>query len=617
MNEQYRSNRFKEDNPLKFMCRYNYQKSPFTPSSERINQSDDFSPSALFETKKKEVYEHFEGYSVFFNKKENSTEDDNKFSEDIYFSRRKRNRGNNSIIKTNKIKLNQINDNKNNDIPTIYNKENAINIKWVYKTENNYTHNLNKNETLFEYTSFFNPDDYINDLENHNSSKLLYEDMPIIPEKKSQDSKKTMTLADVLKEGKNKKKNETNNKSNINKKNKRIKLKCKKQNKTRQKSNEDKNMNSNIQLNAKKGKEIAVKICPENLETIPGNNKIILTQEKTNKKENQNLSKIKKPNLKKNLFITTTNKQKSDINNSILSKAKIKEKTRDQVPVLINMNHNKVSNNINQEQRKNCSESRNTGINNIEKEEKNIKISDQQFIEISKKSEDRNNIVKIKKNVFSNYYQKINSLIKENNLKLLKFNHKKIESIAIGDNLDLCNVPMKDIIPIISDNQIQIIDKLLENYKGKEVTELLEKTFNQYLKDFIKNDWTEFAKGIKEKQINFYIHKKYKNIIKDMISKQLDNDLKEIKKFIHFKGSKKKISYTNKKDYDEFINKNYEVKDIKNFENFVKTIENYENIKFDYDNFSKTEKKTIDAHIQDLKTLAEIFKEFFEVKKEK
>ena len=176
---------------------------------------------------------------------------------------------------------------------------------------------------------------------------------------------------------------------------------------------------------------------------------------------------------------------------------------------------------------------------------------------------------------------------------------------------------MKDIIPIISDNQNQIIDKLLENYKGKEVTELLEKTFNQYLKDFIKNDWTEFAKGIKEKQINFYIHKKYKNIIKDMISKQLDNDLKEIKKFIHFKGSKKKISYTNKKDYDEFINKNYEVKDIKNFENFVKTIENYENIKFDYDNFSKTEKKTIDAHIQDLKTLAEIFKEFFEVKKEK
>ena len=112
--------------------------------------------------------------------------------------------------------------------------------------------------------------------------------------------------------------------------------------------------------------------------------------------------------------------------------------------------------------------------------------------------------------------------------------------------------------------------------------------FSQCLESFIENDWEKFEKEAKEKQINFYIHKKYKIIIDDMESKQLNTELEKIKKFIHFKAQKDE-KQSNNKEIDELKDKYYDVWDKENFESFIQNIEFYKNLKFDYDNFTEKE----------------------------
>ena len=172
---------------------------------------------------------------------------------------------------------------------------------------------------------------------------------------------------------------------------------------------------------------------------------------------------------------------------------------------------------------------------------------------------------------------------------------------------------MKELIPKISDNEDKLINDILNNYKETEVSKLLEMNFSQCLESFIENDWEKFEKEAKEKQINFYIHKKYKIIIDDMESKQLNTELEKIKKFIHFKAQKDE-KQSNNKEIDELKDKYYDVWDKENFESFIQNIEFYKNLKFDYDNFTEKEKKNINDYIQGLKKLAEEFCPFFEKK---
>lgn len=635
------------DTSSNFLCTPEKKKTP--------DNSDNNSQSALYEAQENEklmeTSENHENILSCFFEKENLTESQNEPYDDIYYlSGKKTNRENiNSIrsnmspsffegcmncsdkqinnnlmssnLETKKVKLNQANKNQKKNITKKNKKEKKVmNIKWVKKNESNNPNNINENEIIFDSVLYPSQEDYIN-INNQNDSPKITNGMSMkLEEKSDEEASKAITLTEIRKEDKKKKKVEKAYKPSPIRGVQRIKYENLYQNKIRQENDKDINMNFNIQLYVNKGK-IIPKINPGNHGIISDgdDDEITSKQEDIKKKENCNNSKKIKPNTRKNRFIFKTERQNIYSKNSIISKAGIKENKSNQVPNLINIDLNKVNININQEQIKNCGEIKNTGIHIFEKEEhkeENKIIYTQQFIEISKKNEDKNNLPKLKRSVFSNYYQKINSLINEETLKLKKFNPKKIESITKKDNLPLYGSVMKELIPKISDNNEKLINDILNIYKGKEVSKLLEMNFSQCLKSFRENDWDKFEKEAKDKQINFYIQKKYKIVIDDMKSKQLNTELEKIKKFIHFRNTKEE-NQSNNIEIDKFKDKYYNVKDKEKFESFIQNIEIYKNLKFDYEHFSEKEKKNINNYIQSLKKLGEDFCPFFEKKKGK
>ena len=330
-----------------------------------------------------------------------------------------------STLKTNTINLIQENENKKKNVATINNKENKVNIKLVNKNESNNLNNLFENETIIDSELYQYQENYINS-QNQNNLEQLNHGISMELEEIPKEANKSIISTDALKEDKIKKKVGKADKPVFFKSNQRNKYENVNinPNKISQESDKDININANIQLYANKGKKITPKFNSGNLGIIPDDDdEIISKQENSKEKENSNNSKKIKPNTKKNRFIITNEKQNIYIKNSIISIARKNENIIYPVPNLINMNLNKENLNINQEKIENCGEIKNVGINIFEKEEQkeeNGIIYTQQFIEISKKNEAKNDLPKLKRYVFGNYYQNINSLIKEESLKLKK-----------------------------------------------------------------------------------------------------------------------------------------------------------------------------------------------------
>ena len=405
-------------------------------------------------------------------------------------------------------------------------------------------------------------------------------------------------------------------------------------------------VNDNIDLNKKEDKSNElennerIKAEKEKLNKISDNNTEIIAEENFKENVSRKSSETKKQNIIKIKFITTKD-PKIDSNNSICSETEVKEKLNKPCPNLNNIN-------LNQGQTEYCREIKETRTNIIAKEEPkegNGIIYGQDFLKIQKKIREDNNIVKIKKKVLDNYLKNINSEIKEENLKLEKFNPEYIGNINSKENMDLYNSKMKDVIIAISEktkkeneetdekNQFVLEEKIPENKNKQiiaelelkyneetEVRKLLEMKFSDYLKSFIENekDWNEFVEESREDQKKFYIQKKYKKVIDDMRKRQCNKDLEEIKKYICFrepnsKGKKlieeyKKENGNEKKiELDKFEYYYYKIINEEGFKSYIKSKPEYKNLKFDYDD----EKKNIDAYIDNLKYLAENYYEFF------
>lgn len=589
--------------------------SPCTPSSERRNNSDINSLLAFYDEKEKimKTPEHYENIYFYANENINSIENKDESHEgegDYFLSGKKRKRENtNSILETHKIKLNQVNGKEKNDIATRNKKDNKVNIKWVYKNKNNNPNDLNENDIIYDSGIELNSDDYINN--NHQTfSQQLTLVKSMNEEENYEETEKSEIPTDVREEDKNKKKGEKAQKSVCIKIEQRIKYENVNPNKISQESDKDINMNSNTKLYPNKGKKISSKVSPGNLNIILDEDKIISNQKNSKQKENSNNSKKKKPNTKKIIFTTTTEKQKLYINNLANSKTKTKENQNKQLGIKKN------------------------GINTIDPKE----------YEISKDIREDNIIVTIKKKALGYFLDLINGEIKDEKLKLMELDPNEVGNINSKKNIDLINSKMKDVIKDIPGNNEKIeieignnkklliirslllnkhkiskLEKQLEKKLKKEYTkedekvrELLEKTFSNVLDDFKKSGekWKIFEDDSRKEQEEFYTHKKFRNVIKDMPSNNLKNELEEIKeKYIYFgepnaEGKKLGEGINTINPLEKFVYYHYKIKDEKGLESYIKKSV-YKDLKFNYEDFTKEEKENINIYIDSLNNLAE------------
>ena len=635
------------DNIYKVVSKNSYPSSFWTPSPARRNKSDNYSPSDLFEEeKRKKSFEYHENFYSDVSENKNITESENEsHEEDVYYlsGRKRRRESSNQIPNIHIIKLNQVNVNEKNDIGKINNKENKANIKLDYKNENNNQNYLFKNEINFDSPPYINQEDYIMSDNENFSEHLLTLDKSINLEEESEETKKSETLTNVLKENKDKKKVEKAQKPVCIKKDQRIKYENVNPNNISQESDKDINMNSNTKLYANKGEKISSKINPGNLGIIL-DNEIISNQKNNKEKENSSNSKKKKPNTKEIIFNITTEKQKLVINNSIDSKTKTKEKQNKQ---LLNLNNI----NINTGQMLSCQEIKENGVDGVateKQEEENIIINEQPSLELkTKENREDNNIIKIIKNALSNFYEKINKKLEEKKekLKFQKFTPKIAGNIKNKENMKLYEKKMKHVISITPEKNkennekiekknknMEIIDKLEKEYnKESDIRELLEMKFSDYIKRFFgdekdKEDWKEFIKESRKEQENFYIQKKYKKFI-DYLKEKRENEknknnkekynkyLGDLEKYARFTGKNKngKIKLKNNPFCEKELEKNrfeyynYEINKEEDFKSYIKRINEFENLKFDYDKDVE-----INTYIESLNKLKENFLEVFE-----
>ena len=115
--------------------------------------------------------------------------------------------------------------------------------------------------------------------------------------------------------------------------------------------------------------------------------------------------------------------------------------------------------------------------------------------------------------MFELFKEMLNKNIKDDNLKINEFDQNKVKDINIKENRLLGKKKWKDIILNNSNGNEEIINKIY-NCKKKNIIELLEMNFCDYLEIFKKNNLNQFLQKEKSCQIAKYKQKKYRQIIK-------------------------------------------------------------------------------------------------------
>ena len=230
----------------------------------------------------------------------------------------------------------------------------------------------------------------------------------------------------------------------------------------------------------------------------------------------------------------------------------------------------------------------------------NLKINKANF-----KRED-NKIVKIKRWVYDCFQKEFNTKIKSPLALKIEIDENIKIDIFCETNIILLKSKWKEIIPKISKLSIKEIETIYN--ESPEIKELLDMTFEDYLKNIIEKKWNEYALKEKENQVKNYKQRKYKKIIKYFISTKNSAALEKAKKYIHFeyknKWGKNNINVDVEKlsILERFTGYYYIIKHESDFEEYINGLGEFKNESLALNDI---EIKEIDDYITSLKEVAE------------